>query len=80
MGFQDLFQYVIYPLVIVYLGWNEKDKMSMKSKIYQLPEREEIVELIDLKMSGTHIETRELKENLRRIEGKLDKIIDKMTD
>lgn len=76
MELLDLLKYFLVPALLCYIGYNEKDKMSMKTKVEKTSAKEDIEKLIDLKMVVHQVEIRDIKEDLRRLESKLDKVLD----
>lgn len=78
MDLAELIKWILLPIVLAYVGYSEKDRYDMRQKMYKLIEREEAQNLIDLKMESSKNEIKDLKEDLNRIEDKLDKILDRM--
>lgn len=74
----ELLKYILIPILLCYIGYNEKDKSSMKTKVEKTVEKDDIEKLIDIKMMVHQVEIRDIKDDLRRIEGKLDKLIDSL--
>ncbi len=68
---------VILALVILYLGTVEKRIMRLFEKQERLIEREEVKEMLALELKVVAIEYAGVKEDLDRIESKLDKLLDK---
>lgn len=79
MELVDIIKYVVLPLLIAYVGYNEKDKRSMRKTIQETAPKSEIEKLIDLRMQVHQVEIREIKEDLARIERKLDKLLDRLS-
>lgn len=78
MELLDLLKYFLVPCLLCYIGYNEKDKFSMKNKVEKTIEKDDIEKLIDLKMVVHQVEISGIKEDLRRIESKLDKLLDNL--
>ncbi len=68
---------VILALVILYLGTVEKRIMRLFEKQERLIERDEVKEMLALELKVVAIEYAGVKEDLDRIESKLDKLLDK---
>lgn len=70
---------IILALVVIYLGTIEKRLSEMQRRQEALLKREEAKEIIDLEIKTISNEQSNLKEDLQRIEGKVDKLLDKIT-
>lgn len=79
MDLIDFCKYVVIPLLLAYIGFNEKDKRMIKKTLEKTAPKNEVEKLIDLKMQIHQVEIREMKGDLARIESKLDRLIDKFT-
>ena len=78
MELYDLLKFVLLPVMLCYIGFNERDKMSMKTKIENTSPRNDIEKLIDMKMQVHQVQIQDIKEDLERIEAKLDTILDRL--
>ncbi len=70
---------IILALVLLYLGVVEKRISSMQDKLEKKMDRDVIRELLDLEVKAVNNEQSNLKEDLHRIEAKVDKLLDKLT-
>lgn len=66
----------IVAFAIGYIAHNEKDKQKMKSDILHRLQREEVHQVVELKIKPVEIEVREIKADVLRIEKKVDLLID----
>ncbi len=80
MDILELLKYFLIPTLLAYVAYNENDKMTLKGKAERIVQREEIEKLVDLKLLVQQVEIKEIKSDLMRIESKLDKLIDKLTN
>lgn len=78
MELLDLLKYFVAPAACAYILYNEKHIMKLQGKIDMTATKVEIEHLIDLKLQVRDLEIKGLKEDLHRIELKLDKLIDKL--
>lgn len=65
--------------LIFYIGLLEKRLSDMQVKIDKSAKSEDVEKLIDLKVDTVVNEQVNLKEDLGRIEAKVDKLLDKLT-
>lgn len=70
---------VIAPIVTAYVIYNERDKREMKNKASTIVCKQEIEHLIDIKNAPQSVRQEEIKEDIQRLERKLDKILDKLS-
>ena len=71
---------IIVPVVLGYIAWNERDKKVMREKIQQKIDKDEAKELMDLKIAPVNVRSQEIKENLIKIETKINRILDKLSE
>lgn len=70
---------VVLGIIIFYLGTVEKRLSNMQGKIEKSVRREDVDKIVELEIKTVSNEQSNLKEDLGRIEGKLDKLLDKIT-
>ncbi len=78
MDLFDILKYILIPVVLCYIGFNEKDKSMIKTKVDKSLPKDDIERLIDLKMKVHQVQIQDIKEDLNRIESKLDLILNKL--
>jgi hypothetical protein len=66
---------IVGPLILGYLGWNERDKMVLKQK---LEESREHMHKIDSQQQVLESQNDDMKDDLKRIEKKVDLLLDKL--
>ena len=74
----DILKHLIIPCLLLYIGYNERDKHKMKDKTEHDMSREETEKLIDMKLEVPKVKIREIKGDLVRIEAKLDMILNRI--
>lgn len=79
MGIFEIALSAITPIVVFYLGTLERRLSTMKHELNQTMAKEEVRQLIEDKQEPLHLEQREIKEDLHRIERKLDTLLDRLT-
>lgn len=84
MELLDLLNYILSPIVLAYVGYNERSKSEMRDRVSKLIEREEASKLIDMKQKSLEVLLGEQKEDIydtrediRRLEEKIDKLLSK---
>lgn len=70
---------IILALVVLYLGVIEKRISTVQEKLEKKMDKEDIRQLLDLEVKAVTNEQSNLKEDLHRIEQKVDKLLDKIT-
>ncbi len=65
---------VSVPIIATWVGFVE----VRLSKMMQKPDRSEVENLVDMYQEPMEVMQKELKEDIRRLEQKLDKMIDKL--
>lgn len=78
MDYFTLAKDILIPILLGYVAYNEKDKTNMKQKIEVTSPKTDVENLIDLKMQRHQVEIASIKEDLKRIETKLDRLIDRL--
>jgi hypothetical protein len=74
----DLLKFILLPVILFYIGFNERDKLNMKLKLEKTSVKEEVEKLIDLKMNVHQVQIQDIKDDLHRIETKLDVVLEKL--
>lgn len=64
----------IIPILLGYIAYNERDKDNMRTK--ETVTKEEVEKLVDLKLVEHRVEIKEIKEDIREVKNKLDKVIE----
>ena len=64
----------IVPILLGYIAYNERDKDNMRTK--ETVTKEEVEKLVDLKLVEHRVEIKEIKEDIREVKNKLDKVIE----
>ena len=72
----DLIKYILVPILLAYIGYNERDKLMIKQKLNKTPTRDDVNELIVTHLKEHAAEIRGLKGSHKRVETKIDKVID----
>ena len=75
MELYDLLKFVLLPVMLCYIGFNERDKGTMRTKIENTSPKNDVEKLIDMKMQVHQVQIQDIKEDLERIEAKLDTIL-----
>ena len=70
---------IILGLIIFYLGILEKRLSDMQTKLDVKVSRKEMERTVDLEIQTVRNEQSNLKEDINRVEHKVDKILDKLT-
>lgn len=70
---------IILALMVIYLGTVERRLSNMQTKVDRSIHRSEVEKLITLELKSVVKESENLKDDLFRIEVKLDKLLDKIT-
>jgi hypothetical protein len=78
MSLMEILQGILIPLIVGYITYNERDKMNLKNKSMSVMQKDEIEKLIDLKLAVSQVQILSIKDDLDRIEDKIDKLIDRM--
>jgi hypothetical protein len=68
---------IIVTLIMFYLGIVEKRLSNMQAKLEKTVERDEVHKAVELEIKAVINEQVNLKEDLKRIEYKVDKLLDK---
>ena len=69
---------ILLGIVVFYLTTVEKRLSDMQRKLEDTMKRTEVERVIELEIKPVRNEQSNLKEDLHRIEGKLDKLLDKI--
>lgn len=69
---------LVNTLMIFYLGTLEKRLSAMQAKLERTVDKEDVTRVVELEIKAVVIEQINLKEDLHRIELKVDKLLDKM--
>lgn len=72
----DLTQIIMGSVLTLWLSSQEYRIRYMREKLEEKTTREEVKELIDLKKEAIKIYQAELKEDITRVENKMDKLIE----
>lgn len=78
MEIYDLLKYVVLPVVLCYIGFNERDKSVMKYKLDNSISKLDVEKLIDIKIAVHQVQIQDIKDDLVRIESKLDMLLERM--
>ena len=76
MELWQLLLYVLMPILVAYVGYNERDKSMMKQKLDQTHSKSETEHLIELKNKPIEVLQQEACKDIQRCNDKLDKIED----
>lgn len=79
MDILQIIQYVIATGVIPFGVYVVREISMVKEKLAEKPSNIEVEKLIDLKQQVLDVRQKDLKEDLTRIENKIDKLLDKYT-
>lgn len=76
-----VFELLIFigPVFLAYLAWNERDKRDMKHKLADTVTKKEAEHIHEVLSAPNRVRTQEIKEDIKRIETKLDKILENMS-
>ena len=72
----DILVYIITTIIGLWLGSVEYRIKTLMNKISELPDRTEVKDLIDMKGEGSKLLQKEIQEDVRRLETKVDKLIE----
>ena len=76
MGIDQIIVYIVLPILVAYVGYNERDKSSMKHTINKTLDQDKTEHLIDLKNRPMEIMQQEAAKDIKECNTKLDKIED----
>lgn len=69
---------IIVGFMAFYMGTVEKRISSMQAKLDSTPTKEDVKDIITLELKSIINESSNQKEDLKRIEDKIDKLVDKI--
>ncbi len=75
MDILTLVKYILLPILLTYLAYNERDKMAMKQKLNKTLDKQDISDLIDRDAKEQAAEIRALHRQQQNMETKIDKIV-----
>ena len=78
MELYDLLKYVLLPVLLCYIGFNERDKSMMKAKSDTYMPKADVEKMIDMKLEVHNVQIQDIKDDLDRIETKLDMILERL--
>ncbi len=78
MELYDLIKFVLLPVMLCYIGFNERDKINMKSKLEHMVSKDDMEKFIDMKMMVHQVQIQDVEDRLERMEVKIDTIIDRL--
>ena len=70
---------ILIPLVLAYIGHNERDKSRMKEKLNKTLTRSESEHLIELKNKPIEVLQVETMKNVQEVKDKLDKLMEQVS-
>lgn len=73
---QDILTYVVTSIVGLWLGSVEIRLRNQNKDISQKPDRTEVDYLINIKSEATKLEVREVRDDIKRLEAKIDALVD----
>lgn len=76
MELLELIKDFLFPALVAYVAYNEYNVSKLRSNVTDRITSKDLEVLVDLKLAIHSVEIREIKGDLHRIEGKLDKILD----
>ncbi len=79
MDLAELLKWVILPVLLAYIGYNEHDKVSIKNDVDKTMSKEEVEQFVDLKIEPHNVQIQDIKADLDKIDSKLDKVLDKLS-
>jgi len=79
MDILQIIQYVIVTVVIPFGVYVVREISIVKERLAEKPSNAEVEKLIDLKQQVLDVRQQELKDDLTRIENKIDRLLDKLT-
>lgn len=68
----------IIPIVLFYVGFLERRFSMISHRANQGLKKDEVEHLVDLKQASVQVRQEEIKEDLHRIESKLDRLLEKL--
>lgn len=71
----ELITQIIVPIVLAYCGYSEVRMRRLEEQLNKTPDRKEVAALVTDKLEATKVMQSELKEDIRRLEAKLDLIL-----
>lgn len=72
----NILEIIIASILGLWLGSNEWRLRNMNNELKRTLDKDDIRDLIDLKQEVLRSEQQDIKEDLRRLEAKIDKLID----
>jgi hypothetical protein len=72
--------YIVVPVLLGYIGYNERDKGTMKQKMDKTLCKNEVEHLIDLKNKPMEVLQNETSDDVKECKLKLDKLEDLMRE
>ena len=66
---------IALPILAAYVGYNERDKFLMRE---QIKKQTEALHAVDVKSEVTRANHIEVRRDIKRIEDKIDKLLDKL--
>lgn len=76
MEIWQILLYILVPILFGYVGYNERDKSVMKSKLDKTYTKSESEHLMNLKNKPIEVLQQEAAKDIKRCNDKLDKIED----
>lgn len=80
MDFIDTLIGIVLTLIGSYVGSLEWRMREMDERLRQAISKEDIIELIDMKQESMEVMQKELKDDIKSLDAKLDKLIDRELD
>ena len=73
----DVFRFMLLPLLLLYIGYNEKSKTALSLRLSEAVSRTELERAVNQAKEIQAIQNIENKEDIKRLEGKVDRLLER---
>ena len=71
----ELITQIVVPIVLAYCGYSEVRMRRLEDRLNSVPDRKEVANLVADKLEATKVMQSELKEDVKRLEAKIDLLL-----
>ena len=79
MEMLDILKFVILPMLIAYVGFNEKHKANLANRLNGAISRAELERAVEQAKEIHSIQIKEIQYDINKLEKKIDKLIEALT-
>lgn len=77
MELQDILQYLLIPVLLAYVGYNERSKSKMDQRLQKAISREDLERAVHQSKEIQQIQHADTKEDIKRLEKKIDRLLER---